>query len=94
MSVASKTDNRIDVYNIISKTAELLDWIRIKNVKQQNMVSYVMGNQRINIWIKVNNKITVRMQPRGNIQKDISVAEIIKVLTEFHCICQYSDEGQ
>ena len=94
MSVASKADKRIFIYNIINNTAKLFGWIEIKNIKQPNMISYLIGNQRINIWIKLNNKITVRMEPRGKIVKDIAVIRIIKVLNDFNCVREYSDEGQ
>ena len=94
MCAAIKANKQKTIYNIIIHTAELFDWNQIENVKQTNMISYSVGHQRINIWIKHNNKISIRMQPQNKIQKNINVTEIIQVLNTFNDICQYSEEGK
>lgn len=96
MSAASKANKRQSrfIYSIIFWTAELFEWKQIPFVKQQNMISYSVYNQRINIWIKQDNKISIRMQPQNKVEKDVDITEITEILSRFNDICQYSDEGK
>ena len=60
------------IIKLIQNAAEMYGWKRIKcNSQNQNAFSHLQCKQRINIWLKKSEKITIRIQPLEMIFKDV-----------------------
>ena len=102
-SVANKSLRlqQIDVYKLIVSAAEIYGWHQIQMQKKQiNMLSFQCLNQRINVWIKQNQKISVRIQPLEYVRKDVRISNFMNILKDCHEVIEnetyycYKDEGQ
>lgn len=87
---------------LIVSAAEIYGWDPIQmQKKQMNMLSFQCLNQRINVWIKQNQKITVRIQPLEYVRKDVRISNFMNILKDCHEViqneihyCYSKDEGQ
>lgn len=85
--------NNNEYYSIINEISQTYQWTEI-STKSQNMLSFKKQSQRINIWIKQNMKITIRIQPMEKVYKDITIDLLNVVLQNVENLITFSDEGQ
>ena len=95
-SMAIKSLKQIITNDIITSATEIYNWDKIET-HSQNMLSFKHSTQRINIWIKKNMKITIRIQPMEYVKKDTNISDLSDILKECNDILQnkeFHDEGQ
>ena len=84
------------IHEIINKSAQQYNWISIKT-KNNQMLSFMQSNQRINIWIKKNIKVTIRIQPMEEIKKDIESVSLKSELQKINDVIlkhEFEKEGK
>ena len=81
-SMATKSLKKIQIYKLIVSAAQIYDWNKIE--MNQNMLSFRCSNQKINVWIKMENmKFTVEIKPMQYVKKDVHISNFMNVLK--HC---------
>lgn len=69
------------IIKLIQNAVEMYGWKTIKcNSQNQKVLSYFQCKQRINIWLKKSEKITIRVQPLEIIFKDIEAESLEAIL--------------
>ena len=90
----SLVDNKYStIYRTIQVAAQTHEWREI-STKNQNMLSFRKQSQRINIWIKQNMTITIRVQPMEKVYKDIHIDSMTAKLDDTDDLITFGNEGK
>lgn len=85
---------RNEINELIENAAMKFRWKAIPT--KGKMLSFMQSNERINIWIKKNLKVTIRIQPMETIKKDINLIELKQELKNVNTLIlsqEFDDEG-
>ena len=91
------TDKKNQIHQLIQQFAVESNWKPIQT-KSNQMLSFLQLNQRINVWIKKNMTVTIRIQPMEQTKKDINLVSLKEELEKINDIIlesvQFQNEGQ